>query len=59
MAYSLFGEVADNLVEFGFDPTIVAKVVEDLGSELFKLDGGPIKVVRIDPRKRKLKGGES
>ena len=47
MAYWLFGAAADKLVEFGFDPTIVAGAAEDLGSDLYRLDGGPKKVWRV------------
>ena len=50
--YELLGLVADKLVDFGFDPNVVAHAALDLGFDLNRLYGGPAQVVRIDPRRK-------
>ena len=50
-AYALLGKVADALADFGYDPGVVADVVLDLGLELWRRDGAPRRVVRLDPRR--------
>ena len=50
--YTLLGRVADALADFGCDPSVVAHAASDLAHDLVKRDGGPVKVVRLDPRRR-------
>ena len=52
-AYDLLGHVTDRLADFGFDPSVVACAAGDLAHELIKLAGGPVQVVRTDPRKKR------
>jgi hypothetical protein len=46
LAYDAFGHVADQLVEAGFEPDLVATAAWDLGQELMALDGSPSRVFR-------------
>ncbi|HVQ81185.1 MAG TPA: hypothetical protein VMS82_14785 [Pseudolabrys sp.] len=52
-AYALFGRMADQLADSGFDPSVVAHAALDLAGDLVKRDGGPVEVVSIDPRRRR------
>jgi hypothetical protein len=51
MANQLFGKVADSLIEFGFDPGMVEQACHDMALDLYRLDGSPPKVHRVDPRR--------
>jgi hypothetical protein len=44
--------MADTLADRGFDPSVIAHTITDLGYDLVKRDGGPVTVVRnpVDPR---------
>ena len=53
MIYAALGRATDALADLGFDPTVVAIATYDLGVELTNRDGGPLDLVRIDPRREK------
>ena len=47
LAYDAFGAIADRLTECGIDPDLVATAASDLGHKLSRLDGSPLRVVRL------------
>ena len=55
MVYTFLGRATDTLADLGFDPSVIANVAWDLGHDLTKRDGAPVRVSRIDPRGRGAK----
>jgi hypothetical protein len=53
LAYDVLGGVADKLTESGIDPDLVATAAWDLGHQLYRLDGSPVRVVRLPGGRRK------
>jgi hypothetical protein len=49
-AYILLGRITDMLADMGFDPGVIAHVAYDLGQDLYQREGGPVQIIRVDPR---------